>query len=197
MSTLAQQPQMRPDGGDDAVLDELRRIVEAAAREATEPERVPATLLFTDIVGSTERAVSLGDRRWARLLATHHALVRAQLPRFGGREMDTAGDGFFAAFDAPAQAVRCARAIVDAMRMLGLEIRAGLHAGECLTVDGKLAGIAVHTGARVAQSAAPGEVLVSGTLRDLVAGSGLEFECRGRAALKGLPDDVRLFAARG
>jgi class 3 adenylate cyclase len=196
MSTLAQQPKMRPGGGDDAILAELRRVIDAAARESAEPEQVPATLLFTDIVGSTERAVALGDRRWARLLATHHALVRAQLARFGGREVDTAGDGFFAAFDAPSQAVQCARAIVDAVRMLGLEIRAGLHAGECLMVDGKLAGIAVHTGARVAQSAGPGEVLISGTVRDLVAGSGIELECRGSAALKGLPEDVRLFAVR-
>src|SRR6059058_2677776 len=115
MSTLAQQPQMRPDPGDEAIIADLRRLVEAAGRDVAEPEVVRATMLFTDIVGSTERAVALGDRRWARLLATHHALVRAQLARFGGREVDTAGDGFFAAFDAPAQAVRCARAIVDAL----------------------------------------------------------------------------------
>src|SRR5262245_16168751 len=125
MSTLTQQPQIRPDG-DDAILAELRRLVEAAARDAVEPERVLATVLFTDIVGSTERAVSLGDRRWARLLAIHHALVRAQLARFGGREVDTAGDGFFAAFDTPAAAAGCARAIVESVREIGLEIRAGL-----------------------------------------------------------------------
>lgn len=198
MSTLTRQPQTSLDGSDDAAtLAELRRLVEASARDAAEPERVLATVLFTDIVGSTERAVALGDRRWARLLATHHALVRAQLARFGGREVDTAGDGFFAAFDTPAQAVRCARAVAQSMREIGLEIRAGLHAGECQLVDGKLAGIAVHTGARVSRAARPGEVLVSGTLRDLLASSGIEFECRGCATLKGLPEDVRLFAARG
>jgi len=195
MSTFPQQPRTSLNGrDDDAILAELRRLVEATARDVTEPERVLATVLFTDIVGSTERAVSLGDRRWARLLAIHHALVRAQLARFGGREVDTAGDGFFAAFDTPAQAVRCARAIAESVREIGLEIRAGLHAGDCHVVDGKLAGIAVHTGARVSRAARPGEVLVSGTLRNLLASSGIEFAARGSAALKGLPEGVRLFA---
>jgi len=194
MSTVTQQPQTSLDG-DDAILAELRRLVESAARDAAEPERVLATVLFTDIVGSTERAVTLGDRRWARLLAIHHGLVRAQLARFGGREVDTAGDGFFAAFDTPDSAVRCARAIADSVRQIGIEIRAGLHAGECHVVDGKPAGITVHTGARVSRAARAGEVLVSGTVRDLLAGSGIEFECRGCARLKGLPEDVRLFAA--
>jgi class 3 adenylate cyclase len=138
--------------------------------------------------------VQLGDRRWARLLSGHNALVRAQLERFGGREVDTAGDGFFASFDTPGAAVRCARAIVEAVRLLGLEIRTGLHTGECQLVDGKIAGIAVHTGARLARHANAGEVLVSGTVRELVAGSGLRFECRGSASLKGLPEDVRVFA---
>ena len=182
---------------DDAFAAELRRVVESARldrHDADESERVLTTVLFTDIVGSTERAVALGDRRWTRLLAGHHALVRAQLARFGGREVDTAGDGFFASFDTPSAAVRCARAIVDALRLLGLEIRAGLHAGECQVVDGKIAGIVVHTGARLVRHADAGDVLVSGAVRDLVCGSGLQFDCRGHVSLKGLPEDVRLFA---
>ncbi|HYW29290.1 MAG TPA: adenylate/guanylate cyclase domain-containing protein [Gaiellales bacterium] len=181
-------------GGDDAIAAELRRVVESACLDRHEGERVLATVLFTDIVGSTERAVALGDRRWARLLAGHNAMVRAQLARFGGREVDTAGDGFFASFDTPGAAVGCAQAIVEAVRLLGLEIRTALHAGECQLVDGKIAGIAVHTGARLVRHAGAGEVLVSGTVRDLVAGSGLRFDCRGSARLRGLPDDVRLFA---
>src|SRR2546423_11630332 len=128
MSTLTQQPQPSLDG-DDAILTELQRLVESAARDAAEPERVFATVLFTDIVGSTERAVSLGDRRWARLLAIHHGLVRAQLARFGGREVDTAGDGFFAAFGIPGSPGRCARAIADSARPTGHQSRPGPHAG--------------------------------------------------------------------
>jgi class 3 adenylate cyclase len=179
----------------DALAADVRRVVESAGNDRHDDgERVLATVLFTDIVGSTERAVQLGDRRWARLLSGHNALVRSQLERFGGREVDTAGDGFFASFDTPGAAVRCARAIVEAVRLLGLEIRTGLHAGECQLVDGKIAGIAVHTGARLARHANAGEVLVSGTVRELVAGSGLRFECRGSASLKGLPEDVRVFA---
>lgn len=180
---------------DDALAADVRRVVESAGNDRRDDgERVLATVLFTDIVGSTERAVQLGDRRWARLLSGHNALVRAQLERFGGREVDTAGDGFFASFDTPGAAVRCARAIVEAVRLLGLEIRTGLHTGECQLVDGKIAGIAVHTGARLARHANAGDVLVSGTVRELVAGSGLRFECRGSASLKGLPEDVRVFA---
>jgi class 3 adenylate cyclase len=179
-----------------AVLAELRRLVEAAERGSwpDSPDRVLATVLFTDIVGSTERVAELGDREWCRLLLIHHAIVRDHLALFGGREVDTAGDGFFAAFDTPARAVRCARAIADAVRHIGLQIRAGLHAGECELLEGKLAGIAVHTGARVSQHAEAGQVLVSGTVRDLVAGSGLRFDCRGTVRLHGLPDEVRLFA---
>jgi Adenylate cyclase, family 3 (some proteins contain HAMP domain) len=140
---------------------------------------VLATVLFTDIVGSTERATELGDRRWREVLEQHHALVRSELARARGREVDTAGDGFFAAFDGPARAVRCAKSIVDGVQGLGIAVRSGLHTGECELLDGKVAGIAVHTGARVAAHAGPGEVLVSSTVKDLVAGSGLEFEDRG------------------
>ena len=163
-------------------------------REAPEPDRVLATVLFTDVVGSTERATELGDRRWRELLDRHHTAVRRELERFRGREIDTAGDGFLASFDGPARAIRCARSTIDAVRGVGLQIRAGVHTGECEIVGDKLAGIAVHIGARVAGQAGPGEVLVSGTVRDLVAGSGLEFEDRGSAPLKGVPGEWRLYA---
>ena len=159
-----------------------------------EPERVLATILFTDIVGSTERAAALGDSAWRQLLERHHALVRRELARFQGRELDTAGDGFFASFDGPARAVLAASAIRDSLRPLELEIRAGLHTGECEVSDGKVAGIAVSIGARIASLAAPGEILVSSTLKDLVAGSGLHFEPRGEHRLKGVPEPWRLFA---
>ena len=129
------------------------------------------------------------------MLESHHALVRRELARARGQEVDTAGDGFFAAFDGPARAVRCAKSIVDSVRELGIDLRSGLHTGECEIVDGKVSGIAVHTGARVAAHAAPGEVLVSGTVKDLVAGSGLEFEDRGVHELKGIPGEWRLYAA--
>jgi class 3 adenylate cyclase len=142
--------------------------------------------LFTDIVGSTEKALMLGSARWSDLLHEHHSRVRGQLARFRGREIDTAGDGFFASFDGPARAIRCACAITDSVRELGIEVRAGLHTGECELVDGKVAGIAVHTGARVVSVAQPGEVLVSSTVKDLVAGSGIAFERRGVTELKGV-----------
>ena len=164
------------------------------AWEEMEPDRVLATVLFTDIVGSSEKAASLGDRAWRELLERHHELVRRQLVRFRGKEVDTAGDGFFASFDGPARAICCAGAITEQMPELGLEVRAGLHTGECELVDGKVAGIAVHTGARVAAHAQPGEVLVSSTVRDLVAGSGLAFEDRGQHELKGIPGEWRLYA---
>jgi len=157
-------------------------------------ERFVATILFTDIVGSTDLAVRLGDRPWQRLVAAHHAAVRRELHRFRGREVDTAGDGFFATFDQPAQAVRAADAIVAAVAELGVSIRAGLHAGEAEAADGKVGGIAVHIANRVMSAAEPGEVLVSGTLRDLVAGSGLEFSDRGRRELKGVPGEWHLWA---
>ena len=159
-----------------------------------EPDRVLATILFTDIVGSTEKAVSLGDHAWQSLLARWEAAFRRELTRFDGRELDTAGDGFFAAFDGPARAIRCAGAARGAARDLGLEVRSGLHSGECERHGAKLAGIAVHVGARVASLASPGEVLISQTVKDLVAGSELEFEGRGLHALKGVPGEWGIFA---
>jgi class 3 adenylate cyclase len=159
-----------------------------------ESERVLATILFTDIVGSTERAATLGDSAWRQLLERHHAVVRRELARFQGRELDTAGDGFFAAFDGPARAVLAASAIRDSLRPLELEIRAGLHTGECEVSDGKIAGIAVSIGARIASLAVPGEILVSSTVKDLVAGSDLHFEPRGEHQLKGVPEPWNLFA---
>ena len=158
------------------------------------PERFLATILFTDIVGSTDLAVRLGDESWQRLVAAHHAAVRRELRRFRGRELDIAGDGFFAAFDQPAQAVRAADAIVWAVSELGVSIRAGMHAGEVEAADKKIGGIAVHIASRVMSAAAPGEVLVSGTLRDLVAGSGLEFRDRGLSELRGVPGEWHLWA---
>jgi class 3 adenylate cyclase len=167
---------------------------EARARNANELERVLATVLFTDIVDSTARAVELGDARWRELVQAHHGLVRRQLTRFRGTEIDTAGDGFFASFDGPARAIRCACAISEGVRELGLEIRAGLHTGECERIDNKVGGIAVNIGSRVASEAGPGEVLVSSTVKDLVAGSGIQFSERGVAELKGVPGEWRLFA---
>jgi class 3 adenylate cyclase/esterase/lipase len=178
----------------DAMEQFLRRAWDAGAAEESEPDRVLATVLFTDIVGSSERAAAVGDREWRKTLEQHHELVRRQLVRFRGREVDTAGDGFFASFDGPARAIRCACAISEAVGELGIDVRAGLHTGECEVVDGKVAGIAVHTGARVASQAQPGEVLVSSTVKDLVAGSEIQFADRGVAALKGIPGEWRLFA---
>jgi pimeloyl-ACP methyl ester carboxylesterase len=159
-------------------------------------DTVLATVLFTDIVGSTEKAVSLGDRRWRDLLDNHHTIVRRNLQRFRGREIDTAGDGFLATFDGPARGVRCACAIADDIRSLGIDVRAGLHTGECEIMDDKVGGIAVHIGARVAALAGPREVLVSSTVKDLVAGSGLRFSDRGSQSLKGVPDQWRIFATQ-
>jgi class 3 adenylate cyclase len=158
-------------------------------------DRVLTTVLFTDIVDSTAKAVELGDQAWRKLLTRHNAAVRRQLARFRGVEIDTTGDGFFATFDGPARAIRCAEAIVDAGRELGMEVRAGVHTGECETIDGKLGGIAVHFGARVAALAEPGQVLVSSTVKDLVAGSGLRFTDRGVRELKGIPGGWRLYSA--
>jgi class 3 adenylate cyclase len=179
------------------VLDEIERFLHAAweADSSREPDRQLATLLFTDIVDSTTHMARLGDAGWRELLERHHALIRRELARAHGREVDTAGDGFFAAFDGPARAVRCAKSIVGGVRELGLDVRSGLHTGECELVDGKVSGIAVHTGARVAAHADAGEVLVSSTVKDLVAGSGLEFEDRGVHELKGIPGEWRLYAA--
>jgi class 3 adenylate cyclase len=178
----------------DQVVDEVEEFL-TGVRHVPEPDRVLATVVFTDIVSSTERAASLGDRRWKDLLDAHHARVRALLDRHRGREIDTAGDGFLATFDGPARAVRCAQAIVPAVRELGLEIRAGVHTGEVELMGAGIGGIAVHIGARVAALAGPGRVLVSSTVKDLVAGSGLEFEDRGEHQLKGVPGTWRLYEA--
>jgi class 3 adenylate cyclase len=179
----------------ESVLAEFERFVdEVRDGVPEEPDRVLATVLFTDIVGSTAKAAELGDRGWHELLAAHHGRIRRELSRFRGREVDTAGDGFFATFDGPARAIRCACAVTESVRELGIEVRAGLHTGECEVVDGKVGGIAVHIGARVAAEAGPGEVLVSGTVKDLVAGSGLAFADRGAAELKGVPGEWRLYA---
>jgi class 3 adenylate cyclase len=159
-----------------------------------EPDRILATILFTDIVGSTQKAVELGDAAWRDLLARHHAVVRGLLARYRGDELDTAGDGFFASFDGPGRAIACACSIRDELRGLGLEVRAGLHTGECERVDGKLGGVAVAIGARTAAEAEPGEVLVTGTVKDLVAGSEHAFEARGERELKGVPGSWRLFS---
>ncbi|HYZ76844.1 MAG TPA: adenylate/guanylate cyclase domain-containing protein [Gaiellaceae bacterium] len=182
-------------GDQDRLLDEVEEFL-TGARPVREPDRVLATVLFTDIVGSTQRAAELGDRRWRELLDAHETAVRRELVRFGGREVDTAGDGFLATFDGPARAIRAACAIRDSVRGLGIELRAGVHTGECELANGKVRGIAVHTGARVAALAGPGEVLVSSTVRDLVAGSGISFEERGEHELKGVPGTWRVYAAR-
>src|SRR5712691_580721 len=174
-------------------LDEIEQFVREAWHEV-EPETMLSTVLFTDIVGSTEKASELGDRAWRDLLERHHALIRRQLDRFRGREVDTAGDGFLATFDGPARAIRCACAISESVRDLGLVLRAGLHTGECERDGGKVTGIAVHIGARVAAIARPGEVLVSRTVKDLVAGSGIDFAQRGVTLLKGIPGQWKLFA---
>jgi len=179
-------------GGSDAILDEVEVFL-TGTRTAQETERVLATVLFVDIVGSTERAAALGDRAWRELLEAFQSKVREVLRQYRGREIDTAGDGFLAAFDGPARAIRCAGAIRDAVHANGIEVRCGLHTGECERSGEKLTGIAVHTGARVAGIAAPGEVLVSQTVRDLVAGSGLTFEARGSHVLKGVPGEWQLF----
>jgi len=172
----------------------LAEAWEARAAESGEPDRVLATVLFTDIVDSTAKAVELGDAGWRELVQAHHRLVRRQLARHRGTEIDTAGDGFFASFDGPARAIRCACAISEGVRELGIEIRAGLHTGECERIDAKVGGIAVNIGARVASNAQAGEVLVSSTVKDLVAGSGIQFAERGVAELKGVPGEWRLFA---
>ena len=157
-------------------------------------DRVLATVLFTDIVDSTRRAAEMGDRDWHALLDAHDAVVRSQLARFRGREVNTSGDGFLAMFDGPQRAIRCAMAIRDAVQALGIEVRAGLHTGECEVRGDDIGGIAVHIGARVSALAGPNDVLVSSTLRDLVIGSGLEFDDRGAHELKGVPGDWQLFA---
>jgi class 3 adenylate cyclase len=183
-----------PWAGDaNAVVGEVEEFL-TGVRRGAEPDRVLATILFTDIVGSTAIAARLGDADWRELLERHHALVRRQLDRFRGHEIDTAGDGFVASFDGPARAIRCARAIAESVSALDLEVRAAIHTGECEIADGKLAGIALHIAARIASRAQPGETLVSSTVKDLVAGSRIEFTDRGAEALKGVPGEWRLFA---
>jgi pimeloyl-ACP methyl ester carboxylesterase len=182
-----------PWSDSDQIMDEVEEFL-TGVRPVPAHERVLATVLFTDIASSTEKAVALGDRAWRMVLERHHETVRHELVRWRGQEVDTAGDGFLATFDGPARAIRCACATRDSVRELGLEIRAGVHTGEIELVGGKPAGISVHTGARVSAAAAPGEVLVSSTVKDLVAGSGLEFEERGEHELKGVPGSWRLYA---
>jgi class 3 adenylate cyclase len=174
----------------------FQEVAEFLTGEQTDvaDDRVLATVLFTDIVDSTRRAAEIGDRDWHALLDAHDAVVRAQLNRFRGREVNTSGDGFLAVFDGPQRAIRCAMAIRDAVQVLGIEVRAGLHTGECEVRDDDIGGIAVHIGARVSALAGPNDVLVSSTLRDLVIGSGLEFEDRGSHQLKGVPGEWHLSA---
>jgi class 3 adenylate cyclase len=179
-------------GDQDAVLDEVQEFL-TGVRHTAEPDRVLATVLFTDIVGATARAAELGDRAWRDLLERHNAVVRRELERGRGREVDTAGDGFLATFDGPARGVRCACAIADGVKALALDIRGGLHTGEVELVGDDVRGIAVHIGARTATLAGPGEVLVTSTVKDLVAGSGIEFDDRGVRPLKGVPGEWRLF----
>jgi class 3 adenylate cyclase len=175
------------------IPDEVERFV-AGEPVVEVPDTVLATVLFTDIVGSSAAAAELGDRAWRELLERHHALVRRELTRYRGQEKDTAGDGFFATFDGPVRAIRCAQAIVDGVRELGLEVRAGVHTGECEVHEGKVAGLSVVIGSRVMAAAQGGEVIVSQTVKDLVAGAGLEFDERGQHELKGVPGAWRLYA---
>jgi class 3 adenylate cyclase len=183
-----------PWAGDvDALLGEIEEFL-TGVRGRPEPDRVLATVLFTDIVGSTATAARLGDRSWRGLLEQHNGLVRRQLERFRGQELDTTGDGFLASFDGPARAIRCALAIAESVTALGLMVRAGIHTGECELADGKLAGLAVHIAARIAALAEADEVLVSSTVKDLVVGSRIKFADRRPQALKGVPGEWHLFA---
>jgi class 3 adenylate cyclase len=180
-------------GDRNATVEEVEEFL-TGVRHAPEPTRVLATILFTDIVASTEKAAALGDHAWHDLRDRHHAVIREMLERHRGREIDTAGDGFFASFDGPARAIHCACEISDAMRDLGLQIRAGLHTGECELIDGKIGGIAVHIGARVAAAARPDEIVVSSTVKDLVAGSNLVFRELAIDHLKGVPGRWQLYS---
>jgi class 3 adenylate cyclase len=183
-------------GDSDRILDEIQEFL-TGDRPVARDETVLATVLFTDIVGSTQRAAAVGDQRWSEMLDTHHTVVRRELERFRGREVDTAGDGFLAVFDGPARAVRCACAIRDAMRTFGLALRVGVHTGECTVAGDTVRGISVHIGARVAALARPEEVLVSSTVKDLTPGAGITFEDRGEHELRGVPGHWRLFAVAG
>ncbi|MGQ0548628.1 MAG: adenylate/guanylate cyclase domain-containing protein [Armatimonadota bacterium] len=181
-------------GDQDAILDEIEEFL-TGVRRGPEPDRVLVTVLFADVVGSTERAADLGDRRWRDVLAAYYDLIDRELGRYRGRKIDTAGDGVFATFDGPARAIRCACGIAEAVRQLGIEVRVGLHTGEIEVTGPQVGGIAVHIGARVAAHAGAGEVVVSSTVRDLVAGSGIRFEDRGAHALKGVPGEWHLYTA--
>jgi class 3 adenylate cyclase len=180
---------------EEAYADAMIAFIESVQDEEAALDRMLATVLFTDIVGSTGKACELGDRRWTELLERHHTVVRAMLARYRGTEVDTAGDGFLATFEGPARAVKCAQAICEAVQALGLEVRTGCHTGEIELLGADVGGVAVHIGARVAALAGPSEVLVSSTVKDLVAGSGLVFVDRGEHALKGVPEKWRLYAA--
>ena len=180
-------------GDTDAILDEVERFFTGTLRRR-DPDRALATVLFTDIVASTEKAAELGDRRWRELLESHDAAVRRQVEADGGRVVKSLGDGYLITFDGPARAIRCARALVDEVEPLGIELRAGVHTGECELLGDDVGGMAVHIGARVSAKAGPGEVLVSSAVRDLVVGSGIEFEDRGTHELKGVPGDWKLLS---
>lgn len=190
---LAGGDSLAPFGDSEVVLDEIEEFV-TGTRQLRQADRVLATVLFTDIVGSTRRAAELGDSRWRRLLADHDELIAAELERHRGRFVKSVGDGVLATFDGPARAINCARSVVERVRDLGLEVRAGLHTGEAEVMGDDVGGLAVHIAARVSQAAQAGEVLVSGTVKDLVVGSGLEFEDRGSRELRGVPGEWRLFA---
>jgi len=179
----------------DVIADEIEEFI-TGTRRRLEPDRVLATVMFTDIVRSTERAAELGDARWRELLSSYYAVLRKELTTFRGHEVNTAGDGLLATFDGPARGIRCARSVRERLRPLGLQVRAGLHTGECELIGGDISGIAVHIAARVAAIAGPDEVVVSSTVKDLVAGSGLQFVDRGAHNLKGIPGEWRLFAAQ-
>jgi pimeloyl-ACP methyl ester carboxylesterase/class 3 adenylate cyclase len=183
-------------GDTDAILDEVEQFV-TGTRRGSEADRILATVLFTDIVASTQHAAELGDRRWRGVLEGYYSLVGTELERYRGRRIATAGDGVLATFDGPARAIRCAHAIAASVRQVGIDVRAGLHTGECELMGDSIGGIAVHIGARVAGAAEPGEVLVSSTVKDLVAGSGISFTDRGVHVLKGVPGEWHLFAAAG
>jgi class 3 adenylate cyclase len=180
----------------DVIFDEVAEFL-TGTRPLTDIDRVLVSVLFTDIVGSTERAASLGDQRWRSLLDRHDQIVREQLRIFRGREVNTTGDGFVASFDGPARAIRCGQVIIDATRALGIELRMGLHTGECEVRGNDLGGLAVHIAARIGSLASPNEVLVSSTVKDLVVGSGIEFNDRGEHVLKGVPGSWKLYAVSG
>ena len=179
----------------DVIADEIEEFV-TGERHRPEPDRVLATVMFTDIVGSTERAAEMGDQRWRELLGNFYDVVRKALAIFRGHEVDTEGDGLLATFDGPARAIRCACSVRERLRQLGLQVRTGLHTGECELMGDNIGGIAVHIGARVATAANPDEVIVSSTVKDLVAGSGIKFADHGLHRLKGVPDEWRLFVVQ-